>query len=200
MENFPSQDKISLGVLDYNTVLTSLQKERLKKKRKNSWFSDKERYQNTQNTHNNVIGKYTSINRPTAAVKKFKKSHLHLKFGKSTTRSVRTKYEELLKKKKAENFSKISLRKRSRPLMLGTLDAKIQTFLHVLRRKGGVVNTVVAIATAKAFIARSLDENLKCIDLELTSWAKSLIKCMGFKKRTCTTSKPEIRELEKKGG
>ena len=155
MGNFPSQDETSLGVLDYNAVLTSLQKETLKKKRKNSWFSDKERYQ---------IGKYTSINGPTAAVKKFKKSHLHLKFGESTARSVRTKYKELLKKKKAENFSKISLRKLGRPLMLGTLDAKAQTFLHVLRRKGGVVNTVVAIATAKALIARSQDEYLKCID------------------------------------
>ena len=189
MENFPSQDETSLGVLDYNAVRTSLQKETLKKKRKNSWFSDEERYQ---------IGKYASIYGPTAAVKKFKKSHPHLKFGESTARSLRTKYEELLKKKKAENFSKISLRKRGRPLMLGTLDAKVQTFLHVLRRKGGVVNTVVAIATAKALIARSQDEHLKCIDLESTSWAKSLFKRMGFKKRTCTTSKPEIPELAKK--
>ena len=66
--------------------------------------------------------------------------------------------------------------------MLGTLDAKIQTFLHVQRRKEGVVNTVVAIDTAKALIARSQDEHLKGIDLESTSWAKSLFKRMGFKK------------------
>ena len=102
MENFPSQDETSLGVLGYNAVRTSLQKETLKKKRKNSWFSDEERYQ---------IGKYASIYGPTAAVKKFKKSHPHLKFGESTARSLRTKYEELLKKKKAENFSKILVRK-----------------------------------------------------------------------------------------
>ena len=70
--------------------------------------------------------------------------------------------------------------------------------MHVLRRKGGVVNTVVAIATAKALIARSQDEHLKCTDLEPTSRAKSLFKRMGFKKRTCTTSKPEIPELAKK--
>ena len=63
MENFPSQDETSLGVLDYNAVRTSLQKETLKKKRKNSWFSDEERYQ---------IGKYASIYRPTAAVKSLK--------------------------------------------------------------------------------------------------------------------------------
>ena len=116
MENFPSQDEASLGVLDYNAVRTSLQKETLKKKRKNSWFSYEERYQ---------IGKYASIYAPTAVVKKFKKSHPHLKFGESTASSLRTKYQELLKKKKAENFSKFSLRKRGRSLMLGTLDAKI---------------------------------------------------------------------------
>ena len=189
MESFPFQDETSLGVLDYNAVRTSLQKETLKKKRKNGWFSDKEHYQ---------IRKYASIYGLTAAVKKFKKSHSHFKFGESITKNIRIKYEELLKKKKAENFSKISLRKRGRPLMFGTLDAKVQIFLHVLRRKGGVVNTIVAIATAKTLIARSQDEHLKCIDLESTSWAKSLFKRMGFKKQTCITSKPGIPELAKK--
>ena len=47
--------------------------------------------------------------------------------------------------------------------MLETLDGKAKTFLHVLRRKGGVVNSVVAVATAKALIVRSPDEHLKCL-------------------------------------
>ena len=51
--------------------------------------------------------------------------------------------------------------------------------LLVLRKKGGVANTVVAVATAKALIARSNDEHLKLIDLELTTWVKSLFKWMG---------------------
>ena len=38
--------------------------------------------------------------------------------------------------------------------------------MHVLRRKGGGVNTIVAVATPKAFIARSQNEDLKCIDLD----------------------------------
>ena len=82
--------------------------------------------------------------------------------------------------------------------MLEALDAKVQTILYVLKGKGGVINTLVAIATAKALIARSQDEHLKCIDLESRSWAKRLFKRTGFKKRTCTTSKPEIPELAKK--
>ena len=38
----------------------------------------------------------------------------------------------------------------------------------MLRKKGGIVNTVVAIATAKALIEQSKDEQLKRIDLENT--------------------------------
>lgn len=62
----------------------------------------------------------------------------------------------------------------------------------VLRRQGGVVKTVDANATAQALIAWSQDEHLKNIDLESSSWAKSLFHRMGFVKPTCTTSKPEI--------
>ena len=80
--------------------------------------------------------------------------------------------------------------------MLGTLDEKV--ILHVLRRKGGVVNTTVTVATAKALIARGQVEYLKCLDLDSSYWAKSLFRRMGFTKRTCTTSKPEIPELARK--
>ena len=82
--------------------------------------------------------------------------------------------------------------------MLGTLDETVKTFLHELRRKGGMVNTAVTVATAKALIARSTDGHLKCLDLDSLYWTRSLFRRMGFTKRTCTTSKPEIPELEKK--
>ena len=87
--------------------------------------------------------------------------------------------------------------KRGRPLLLGAvLDDKVKHFLLQLRKKGGVVNTVVAVPTA--LIARSRDEHLKLIDLESTTWAKSLFKRMGLCKRAVTTSKPEIPELAKR--
>ena len=35
----------------------------------------------------------------------------------------------------------------------------------ILRRKGGAVNSIVAIAVAQALIEKSADEHLKCIDL-----------------------------------
>ena len=86
--------------------------------------------------------------------------------------------------------------KRGRPLLLGAvLDEKVKHFLLQLRKKGGVVNAVVVVATAKALIARSSDEHLK---LKLTTWPKSLFKRTAFCKRTTTTSKPEIPGLAKR--
>ena len=41
--------------------------------------------------------------------------------------------------------------------MIGSLDAKVQKFLMALRAKEGVVNTVVAVAVAKAFIEKSMN-------------------------------------------
>ena len=82
--------------------------------------------------------------------------------------------------------------------MLGKVDEKVQNFLLALRHKGGVVNTVVAIAAAKALISKSDEEHLKLIDLERTFWAKSLFKRMGFTKRAATTGRPEITEGARK--
>ena len=76
--------------------------------------------------------------------------------------------------------------------MLGAIDEIVRHFLVIVRRKGGVVNTVVGNVTARAFIERSNEEHLKCIDLEHSSWAKSLFRRMGQVKRACTTSKLEI--------
>ena len=61
-----------------------------------------------------------------------------------------------------------------------------------------MVNAVVAVTTTKALIVRSPDEHFKCLDLDSSYWAKRLFRRMGFTKRTCTTSKPEIPELAKK--
>ena len=60
--------------------------------------------------------------------------------------------------------------KRGGPLLLGAvLDEKVKYFLLQLRKKGDVVNTVVAVATAKALITRNSVEHLKLTDLESTT-------------------------------
>ena len=55
----------------------------------------------------------------------------------------------------------------------------------------------VAIAAAKALIAKSDLEHLKAVDLENSSWTKSLFPRMGFLRRAKTTSKPGIPERAK---
>ena len=65
------------------------------------------------------------------------------------------------------------------------------------RRKGGAMNTMVANTTVKASIEKSNAEHLKYIDLEHSSWAKSLFRRMGLIKRVFTAMKPEIPENAK---
>ena len=189
MQSFPSQkEETSLGMLDYVAVPTTLQQSN-KKKQKSNKFSDEERY---------LIGKYTSVHGPSVTVKKFRESHPYSNFDESTARSLRAEYQKFLKSKATGELASISQLKRERSFMLGELNEKVKNFLHVLRRKMGVVNIVVVIATAKAFIAKNQNEYLKCIDLDPSYWAKSLFQRMGFAIKACTTSKPEIPEIAKK--
>ena len=74
----------------------------------------------------------------------------------------------------------------------------MQKFLVALRSKGGVVNTTVAVAVAKALTEKSLDESLKVLDLDNSSWAKNLFLRMGFVKRASTTAQPEISKSAQK--
>ena len=64
--------------------------------------------------------------------------------------------------------------KRSGPLMVGSLNEKVKIFLMISRRKGGVVNSVVAIADAQALITKSTHEHLNCIDLISSTWIESV--------------------------
>ena len=56
---------------------------------------------------------------------------------------------------------------------------------------------MVAIVTAKALIAKSDLEYRKALDLEHSSWTKSLFRRMGFVRRGKTASKPEIPQRAK---
>ena len=56
---------------------------------------------------------------------------------------------------------------------------------------------MVAIVTAKVLIAKSDLEYRKALDLEHSSWTKSLFRRMGFVRRGKTASKPEIPQRAK---
>ena len=179
----PTEQESSLGLFEYQAVVSSVQ-DITNKKRENIKLTDKERYD---------IGKYSSIHGATATVRKFKKSHPHLKLAESTA-SLKKKYEELLKSK-SEKMELTKL-KCGRPLMLGSIDERVKNFLLILSRKGGVVakllNSVVAIAATQALIQKSSDEHVRCIDLVSSSWTQSLFRRIVFVRRLRTTDKPEI--------
>ena len=62
----------------------------------------------------------------TGAVRKFNKSHPNLKLRESTARSLKKKYEELLKSKSEK--TELAKLKRGRPLMLGSIDEEVKNF------------------------------------------------------------------------
>ena len=71
---------------------------------------------------------------------------------------------------------------RGRSLMFDSLDEKIRNFVMTLKRKRGLLNSVVAIATKRVLIEKSQYEHLKCIYLNSINWTPSLLPRMGFVK------------------
>ena len=147
--SFPLREECSgLGLVEHQNVKESLKN---MKKKGYAKFTENERF---------LIGKYAAIHGPTAAVRKLKKTYPHLDFGESQARALNNQNSANVDKR-------IVPLKRGRTLLLGSIDEKVGQFLQVMRRKGGVVNTVVDIATAKALIAKNDLEHLKVIDLSL---------------------------------
>ena len=105
----------------------------------------------------------------------------------------------LLQKKKTKKMRRL---KRGRPLLLvAVLDENVKHFSLQRRKKGSVVNTVVAVPTTEELMLTMITddhEDLRLIHLELTAWRKSLFKQMRFCKGAATTSKGEIPELAKR--
>ena len=179
-KDLPTYGEVSLGEMERKKVNESMLA--LAKKRSYGLFTENERY---------LIGKYASVHGATKAVRHFQKTHPHLKFPESTARSLRAKYESNLK----EQSSSMQLQKKKlgRPLLLGDeIDTKVQEYLNMSRKKGAIVNSVVAIATAKALIEQSSEEHPKSISLENTEWARSLFRRMGFVRRAATTGRPKM--------
>ena len=160
-------------------------------KRKNyrKW-SDKERYD---------IGKYATLHGAVPAAKKFGTKEKPL--NESSARRFAKLYQVELaaaRKQDREVSKGLKILPRGRPLLLGSLDQMVQKFLLALRSKGGMVSSTIAVASAKALIARNPQLNLNHIDLDSSSWAQSLFRRMGFKRRLRTTGKVEIPEGARK--
>ena len=78
--------------------------------------------------------------------------------------------------------------------MSGLLDEMVQRYIRAYRSRGGPVNSLIAVSVAKVLITRNPQLNLGHLDLDSSSWAKSLFKRMGFTRGMKTTGKVEIPE------
>ena len=150
---------------------------------------DKDRFQ---------IETYATVHGASAAAKKFATKDKPL--NESSARRFSALYKEEIKKaKKDKRDPKKELvpLPRGRPLLLDSLDQMVQRCLLALRSQGGVVSRTIAIATARALIARNPQYNLGHVKID-SSWAQSLFRRMGFKRRMRTTGKVEIPEGARK--
>ena len=140
-----------------------------------------------------TIGKYAAINGPTAAAKKIESKSRPV--NESTVRGFCAMYKAELEKARKEKrpiAPNLNVLPRGRPLLLGSLDQMVQKFLLVLRSRDGLIISVIAVSVAKALIARNTHLMSDHIDLDSSSWVKSLFRRMSFKKRMKTTGKIEI--------
>ena len=162
-------------------------------KRKSQYqrWSDNDRYE---------IGKYAADNGNIKAVRNFEKKFPTL--SESTVRSFKKRYYEQLTQKSKEEAEKERIikkytKKTGRPYLLGELDEMVRKYLVSLSKRGGVVNTTVANATAKALMSK-YPHVVGEIDIDSSRWAKSLFSRMNFVKRRKTFSKVDIPDGARK--
>ena len=120
----------------------------------------------------------------------------------STVWTFKKKYYELLREKSKEELDKSqSVPKYSwktgRPFLLGELDEMVQKYLLTLTKRGGVINTTVANATAKALMSK-YPHVVGQVDVDSSRWAKSLFTRTNFVKRRKTSSKVDIPDGARK--
>ena len=139
-----------------------------------------------------TIGKCAAINGPAPSAKTFGLKGRPV--NESTTREFCAMYKAELKKSRKEKTSHCAKSNlpRGRPLLLRSLNEMVQMLLLALQSRGGLITSVIVVSVAKALIARNAHLMLDHIDLDPSSWAKSLFHRMGFKKRMKTTDNIEI--------
>ena len=173
-----------MGAVDHETVDISVRKKLKESRGSYKAYSDKNRF---------LIGKDASIYGPSSATRKWKTTYPNL--NESTVRGFRKRYETQINDARCKNKSpqKVIVNKlRGRPCLLGDkIDQLVQNYLKATRYKGGVVNSLVATATAKALLKRYPRLEKGSLKIE-RSWAQSLFRRMGFVRRIKTTGKVHI--------
>ena len=135
------------------------------------------------------IGKYAAENGNAETVRKFKAEFPRL--NQSTVREFKKRYNTEIanaakEKREVTKLIPKSSSQTGQPLLLGDLDSMIQTYIKQLSNRGGVVNRAIANATAQALLTR-YPNIVGETDVSSASWAQSLFRRMGFKKRRKTS-------------
>ena len=84
-----------------------------------------------------------------------------------------------------------------RPLLLGDIDQMVQTYIKSVSSRGGLITSTLANAAAKAHMAR-YPNMIAHIDIDSSSWSKSLFRRMGLVRRMKTPSKVTIPDGARK--
>ena len=189
------QDESGLAALDFEVAVSAVSNSESEKRKPYRKYSSQERF---------TIGKYAAINSPAAAAAAAKKFGSKSRpVNESTVRGFCTMYKAELEKARKEKrhiAPNLNVLPIGRLVLLGSLDQMVQEFLLVLRSRGGLITSVIAVSVAKALIARNLHLMLDQIDLDSSSFAKRLFRRMGFEKHMKTTGKIEIPDGAKKEG
>ena len=180
-----------MGAVDFDVINTAVSEEQQPSKTTCIKWKDTDRYD---------VGKYSSEYGPAAAVRPVKRKFP--KLNESTARYFKKRYEDSLNERnKNETTPSKALTKyktkTGRPLLLGELDAMVQKYLRAASDRGAAISRTSSVSAAKALLQKYPNIVGK-IDLESSSWAKSLFISMGYVQRRNTSSKLEITEKTRK--
>ena len=109
----------------------------------------------------------------------------------STIRSFKTRAIKEIKDASKEQSLKKYSKPTGRPVLLGELDVMVQSYIKAVSSRSALVNSSLAIAAGKALIQK-YPNAVGNIDIDSSSWAKSLFKRMGYVRRMKTSSKVKI--------
>ena len=172
----------------------------MESKKEFPWQKKRKTYQKWTPSDRFKIGKYAVVNGNIASVRKFQAEFPHL--NESTVREFKKKYSTEIanaakEKREVANVIMKYWSQTDRPLLLGELDSKVQTYIKQLSNRGGVVKRAIANAAAQALLTRY--PNLAGgINVSSSSWAQSLFRKMDFEKRQKTSSAVDIPDSARK--
>ena len=154
------------------------------------------------------VAQYTSMHGNVSAARRFSKE-LGIVVKESSVRVWKAKYlAEIARKQETDETGDISVtklpsKKRGRPLLLGEkLDTEVKCYIQAVREGGGVVTSTITMAAGTAIVRKHdrtlLKENGGPVVITKT-WAKSLLRRMGFvKRRGSSTAKMTIENFDAK--